>query len=132
MNNLLAEEVGNYESLFCKTQQFSKSGAWRLKMQIDGGNIINGRDLTVGESYSPQISYMFPSGGAPARNRDAPMTENSFWTEWENMDEGQDGNDHEMLGKLFQLGRKVRCQTPIRMEVRDVATNQTFTARVFR
>ena len=80
MNNLVAEQVGNYESVFCKTRPFPIDAKYRLKMTIDGGKVINGKDVTFKQSTSPEIQYMFPSASAPARNKDAPMTENAVWS----------------------------------------------------
>ena len=36
----------------------------------------------------PTINEFWPANEAPARDRSAEMTKNSFWTEWINADEG--------------------------------------------
>ena len=126
MFNIMTEQMGDKDSVICRTRRM-KAVDYKLKMKIDGKLVQGSPTFKVRAGYAPEISHIFPSPSAPARDRSSEMTTNAYWTAWADIDSNTDGSDTEDLGQLFRRMWKKRCMNPIQMQVWDVVADKEFT-----
>lgn len=131
---ILARHMGDYESILCRTPAVHKGGTWRIKLIIDGGEIITGPTFRFETSYGPEITWATPYFSTPAAHPEERfLEERSFWSMWIDIDTDNNGNEHEQFSnshryrKLYLAGA---CRTPIDWEVFDKNNNQTFVQSV--
>ena len=131
---ILARHMGDYESILCRTPAVHKAGTWRVKLIIDGGEIITGPTFKFETSYGPEITWATPYFSTPAAHPEERfLEERSFWSMWIDIDTDNNGNEDERFSshhkdrKLYLAGA---CRTPIDWEVFDLNNNQTFVQSV--
>ena len=125
MLNLLAREVGDHNGIYCKTQQVPRQGDWRLKLQIDGPEnpILDGGKFAFKRSHAATIDHLFHAPSAPAMDPKETFRQRAWWTEWNDADQNNNGNEHEDL-IFFRMNKN--CLNPIDMEVWDIAKDEKF------
>jgi len=63
---------------------------WWVRLQIDDGTILHGTHIYFHSSNSPTVERFYPQAASPARNINDGDFENSFWTEWYDLDDDKD------------------------------------------
>lgn len=96
-------------------------------MIIDGGDPVDGGDFKFERVHAPTIDHIFHAASAPAVDPTETFRQRSWWSEWSDYNQQNDGDNYE---ELWFLRHNKNCLNPIASEARDKATGEIFTGEI--
>ena len=110
---LHGKSLDGLDFLICQSRPMPEWSHWWIRVQIDDGPILKGDWVLFSSSNGPTVDRFYPQAAAPAKSANSNDYENTFWTEWYDLDDNDDGDEDESLAKHMIHDPRTfqRCQS---------------------